>query len=110
MSFLSRLLRRGKDDRPVRQPAPVPHLPVPKPAPARPHRPAPKPGPEPEPSLAPAPRQEGETVSALVTKRPAPEPEVTSLSPPMDEQRVRAILESVLDKLGTAHHRPFSRG
>jgi hypothetical protein len=30
--------------------------------------------------------------------------------PPIDEQQAHAILESVLDDLGTAHHRPFSRG
>jgi hypothetical protein len=52
--------------------------------------------PEPEPA---APEPEPEPVSV------APEPEPA----PLDAERAEAILTGVLDDLGSAHHRPFSR-
>jgi hypothetical protein len=53
--------------------------------------------PEPEP-LAAEPRAEAEPVAV------EPEPA------PLDAERAEAILTGVLDDLGSAHHRPFSRG
>ena len=41
---------------------------------------------------------------------PEPQPSVTEPEPPaIDEERAAAILSGVLDTLGAAHHRPFSR-
>ena len=51
-----------------------------------------------------------------IRRRPAPEPEpapVQALAPPpapaLDGERAQAALTGVLDTLGAAHHRPFSR-
>jgi hypothetical protein len=55
-----------------------------------------EPEPEPEP-LAPEPEAEAEPVAV------EPEPA------PLDAERAEAILTGVLDDLGSAHHRPFSR-
>ncbi len=101
MSFLTRLFKRGKkDDQPIGKPS---HA-----CPAGPGIPSADGGP---PQPAPRPRR---------AQRQAPEPEpaapsmyepsVRRIDAPMDEQRAHAVLESVLDDLGTAHHRPFSRG
>jgi hypothetical protein len=45
---------------------------------------------------------------------PEPEPEPRAAEPepgpaPLDAERAEAILTGVLDDLGSAHHRPFSR-
>ena len=66
--------------------------------------------PEPEP-LAPAPEPEP---VAIAEPEPDPEPEpepepVAPALPALDGERARAILTGVLDDLGAAHHRPFSR-
>ncbi len=72
--------------------------------------------PEPEPQqLAPAPEAEPVAVepapapapvaAAPVAAEAEPEPGPTSL----DAERAEAILTGVLDDLGSAHHRPFSR-
>jgi hypothetical protein len=72
--------------------------------------------PAPEPvAREPAPEPVGEPVA----HEPAPEPvaEVASLQPEpiapapesLDDDRAQAILVGVLDDLGSAHHRPFSR-
>jgi hypothetical protein len=42
-----------------------------------------------------------------VEPEPAPEPEP---EPPMESDPTQAILEDALEALGSAHHRPFSRG
>jgi outer membrane biosynthesis protein TonB len=55
--------------------------------------------PEPEPAPAPEPEPE-----PLPEPEPAPEPEPTA-----EESHMAAVLEHVLDQLGQAHHRPFSR-
>ncbi len=63
------------------------------------HQPEPELPPEPEPEPAPDP---------LPDPQPTPEPEPVAEASPgqRDEQQ---ILENVLDSLGQAHHRPFSR-
>jgi hypothetical protein len=45
-----------------------------------------------------------EPVATVVMSEPEPEPEL------IDAERAQAILDSTLDTLGAAHHRPFSRG
>lgn len=71
-----------------------------------------------EPAAAP-PEPEPEPVAAAEEPfvAPAPEPEATASAAdepdpatPLDPERVEAILVGVLDDLGSAHHRPFSRG
>ena len=43
-------------------------------------------------------------------REPEPEPEpVQALAPVLDGERAQAALTGVLDTLGAAHHRPFSR-
>jgi hypothetical protein len=71
---------------PVREPEPEP-VPVEEP-PAPPLQPVPDPEPDPDEPL------------------PAAEEEVA----PLDDDRTVAVLTEVLDNLGAAHHRPFSRG
>jgi hypothetical protein len=70
-----------------------------------------EPGPEP---LAAEPEAEEEPVA--VEPGPGPEPEPLAAEPepkpgrsPLDAERAEAILTGVLDDLGSAHHRPFSR-
>ena len=59
--------------------------------------------PEPEP-VATEPEPEPDAVE------PDPEPVVAEPQPvPLDAERAEAILTGVLDDLGSAHHRPFSR-
>jgi hypothetical protein len=72
----------------------------------------PEPEPEPEPVAnvaAPEPEPEPEPVAEVAAPEPEPEP-VAAASDPLDGDRARAILTGVLDDLGSAHHRPFSRG
>ena len=78
--------------------APDPPLaPVPEPAPEpQPEPPPPAPEPEPEPLPAPEPG----------FRLPAPAAADDTSSP----DDTLSVLESVLDDLGAAHHRPFSRG
>ncbi len=69
--------------------------------------PAPDPTPEPEaaPEAAPEPMPDPIVV-------PEVEPEVSTEAPepaPISAESIDAILEGVLDDLGAAHHRPFSR-
>jgi hypothetical protein len=71
---------------------------------------------EPEP-LAAEPEPEAEPVAAEPDPDPEPEPLVAAepeAEPepgpaPLDAERAEAILTGVLDDLGSAHHRPFSR-
>jgi hypothetical protein len=58
----------------------------------RPEPPAAEPEPEPAPAL-----------------EPEPEPTPVAPGPTLDGERATAILTAVLDDLGSAHHRPFSR-
>jgi hypothetical protein len=75
---------------PEPEPEPVPLEPEPEPEPAAQHPVAAEPEPEPEPEAEPEPEPE-----------PVPEPEPSS---------AQAVLEDALEALGSAHHRPFSRG
>jgi hypothetical protein len=66
--------------------------------------------PEPEPLAA---EPEPEPLAAEPEPEPLaaePEPEPEPAAPPvLNDERVHAILTGVLDDLGSAHHRPFSR-
>jgi hypothetical protein len=68
-------------------------------------------GPEPEPEpevvaiVEPEPEPEP-VVEAVAEPEPEPEPRAETL----DDGQVEAVLVGVLDDLGAAHHRPFSRG
>jgi len=61
--------------------------------------------PEPEPAAEPQPVAATEPEPVAVAEQPEPpvKPE------PLDDHRATAILSAVLDDLGSAHHRPFSR-
>ena len=62
--------------------------------------------PEPEPKpVTVEPELEPEPEPVAVEPEPAPEPQRVAL----DVDRAEAILTGVLDDLGSAHHRPFSR-
>lgn len=76
-----------------------------------------QPEPEPEPELArpeveeatpPPVAPEPELAAAPVEPLPDPEP-VEPAEPELDVQTALTALEGVLDTLGAAHHRPFSR-
>lgn len=96
--FFARLFRRRKagDDAHPAEPAPaaaIPGPPAPTPDPAPP---TPTPGPAPPPAPDPVP------------PTPTPEPPAPQIEA-LDPDRTVAILTEVLDDLGAAHHRPFSR-
>jgi hypothetical protein len=67
---------------------------------------------EPEPAAAEAELPEPEPIAvAEPDPNPVDEPEPVASAPEsLDGDRVQAILTGVLDDLGSAHHRPFSRG
>ena len=89
--FFARLFRS-------RQARHVAEMPTPPPSPA-PVEPVPDPEPEPEPEPAPQP---------IPQRDPEPEPEPPAAAIAEGPDPV-AILTEVLDNLGSAHHRPFSR-
>ena len=70
--------------------------------PEPPPEPPPEPEPEPEPGPEPEPEPEPEPVAAA---QPEPEPDASFSS-----DDARQALDGMLDSLGSAHHRPFSRG
>jgi len=87
----------------------------------------PEPGPEPEPVVAaPEPvapprqswwsrfRRRRTPEPEAPAPAPEPEPVVAEAAPPpppaLDPEKAEATLTGVLDTLGAAHHRPFSRG
>jgi hypothetical protein len=80
---------------PAPTPDPAPPVPRPDPSPAPPIDP-PAPGPEPTPPIDPTP--------------PAPEPGPAIEAPELPVGEALQVLEGMLDHLGAAHHRPFSRG
>ena len=102
--FIARLLGRrpvAQPQRPVWQPPePPPPWTAPHsvPPPAQPAR-TPEPGPA---EVAAPPRQPSPAAAA-------PEP-LSDAEPAIDSERALAVLEGALDTLGSAHHRPFSRG
>lgn len=53
------------------------------------------------------PRPEPERDPVMAEPEPAPEPEP---KPSAEHDELITVLESTLDSLGSAHHRPFSRG
>jgi hypothetical protein len=77
--FFSRIFRRRRADQAPPQP-PV--------------------DPEPEPAVAPEPPEEVQTPDIAAELKAAEE---------VAEEEVSAVLTAVLDRLGAAHHRPFSR-
>ncbi len=99
--------------------------------------PAPEPEPTPEPASTPAPRRglfarlfgRGAKADRVTEPAPAPDPAPLAVPEPaapvmatriekrvetrteaLEDERVEAVLVGVLDDLGAAHHRPFSRG
>lgn len=109
--FFSWFRRRRKA---VEEPEPVAEAPAPEPeapapvaeAPAE----APSPIEEPEPVTEPEPAPE-----PVTDPEPAPEPvgdpePAATATDHLDPQAALAVLEAALDRLGAAHHRPFSRG
>lgn len=91
--FFARLFRRR-----TAEPAVAHHQPQPEPQPMPPAPPVVAPEP---PPVAPGP----ELAAAPVEPLPEPEP----AEPELDVQTALTALEGVLDTLGAAHHRPFSR-
>lgn len=95
------------------EPEPVAAAPEPEPAPA-PRRglfarlfarradAAPEPAPGAEPLVVPEPA--GPIMATRIEKR------IEQRTEALADERVEAVLVSVLDDLGSAHHRPFSRG
>jgi hypothetical protein len=86
---------------PPQPPSPTPEPPSPGPQPGPPQPPVPGPEP-PQPGPAPGPP------SPPDPNPPSLEPAADGPMPPSAEE-TREVLEGVLDALGTAHHRPFSR-
>jgi hypothetical protein len=98
--FLARLVRRARRPRPQLEPEPMPE---------------PEPEPEPPPARRRRQRRPYElrvvhaVVACRVPERPAtPEPPPAE-EPAFDAERAASVLADVLDHLGAAHHRPFSR-
>jgi hypothetical protein len=114
---------------------PVPAEPEPEPEPAEPE-PQPQPGPEPQAELFPeepgairktgffarlfawgpkevpvaaVPEARAEP-EAITEPAPDPEPEPQAQPEPEGALEAQAVLEEALEALGSAHHRPFSRG
>lgn len=110
LGFFARLFGRRPTVAPEREPmritAPRPVAkiePVPEPKP----EPAPEPEPEPLPPAAqtePQDDAEPEIAEAPAIVVPADEPTAV-----IDAARIEEVLTEVLDNLGAAHHRPFSR-
>jgi hypothetical protein len=81
------------------------------PAPVAPEPVAVEPEPEPEPEPAPEPEAtERERAFGTIEWETPAEPVVEEPEPaPIDADEAHAVLTGVLDTLGAAHHRPFSR-
>jgi hypothetical protein len=66
--------------------------------------------------VEPEPEPEPEPVAEVIAPEPEPiaepviEGPIAAQAAPFDAERMEAVLVSVLDDLGSAHHRPFSRG
>ena len=98
---------------PAPEPEPVAEAPEPEPEPAprrglfarllrRRVEAAPAPAPEPEPLVVPEP------VAPIMATRI--EKRVEKRTEALADERLESVLVGVLDDLGSAHHRPFSRG
>jgi hypothetical protein len=73
-----------------------------------------EPEPESEPELEPEPEleaeePESEPVEPVATVEPEPEP-VEPDPPAVEAEHAQTALEDMLESLGSAHHRPYSRG
>ena len=104
-TFLSRLFRRATEPAVQAVPGPPadPAEPAPEPTPpAAPPAPAVEPEPDPGPEVEPEPAPPGPE-----PLRPAQPDDPLTPAASIDAQKV---LDAVLDDLGAAHHRPFSRG
>jgi hypothetical protein len=119
--FFARFFRRPEPaapraEIPVPGPPPSdPSPPTPAPDPSPPAPPAPAPGPTPVPDPVP-PDPGPDPTPPPVIERPEPNPVAAEAAPEapanaaaLDTERTAAILAEVLDDLGAAHHRPFSR-
>jgi hypothetical protein len=105
-SFFARLFRRRAETAeippdPSPEPVPPPGEPVPEPPPD----PAPLPDPDPLPPPEPLPAHPDPPLPAAGL----PSPPDAKAPEPLSRERAQEILEAVLDDLGAAHHRPFSR-
>jgi len=99
--FFARLFGRRRAVEPASDAAPEPADEAP---------PAPEQAVEPEPAtLAPPEVEPTVTAEALPEPEPKPEPEPAATAA-LDDDHITGILTAVLDDLGAAHHRPFSRG
>jgi hypothetical protein len=100
--FFARLFDRDAE--------PAAEIPTPGPPPADPSPPTPTPDPTP-PAPGPAPTPPPSPTPPIDPVPPGgPDPGPTPPSIELDPARTVAILTEVLDDLGAAHHRPFSRG
>jgi hypothetical protein len=103
-------------------PAPEPPAPVALPAPVEPPRglfarlfrrsPPPAPPPEPDPVIEEEVVPEPVAAEPVAVEEPPapPEPEAEPAEPRLGPEDAQNALTSALDSLGSAHHRPFSRG
>jgi hypothetical protein len=82
---------------------------IPEPEVEPPRVPVAIPEPEVEPPRVPAALSEPEPAEEPVVE-PPPEPEAVEETAHVDGHPTLATLSQALDSLGTAHHRPFSRG
>ncbi len=105
--FFSRLFRKRAQQgvaaervAPADPPRPTPAASIPAPPAPAPDPAPPTPTPQPGP-MPPAP----DPVPPTPAPQPPPPPQIRSL----DSARTEEILGEVLDNLGSAHHRPFSR-
>ena len=100
--WFARLLRRGPVAE-ITPPTPTPPAPDPSP-------PVPRPDPAPEPP-APAPTPPDPT-PPIEPPQPAPAPDGPTIEAQAELPAGEAlqVLDAMLDHLGAAHHRPFSRG
>jgi hypothetical protein len=101
VGFWARLFKRRTAEVPPPEPPP----------PAAPPPPVEEPEPE-EPPVEEPPAPEPPPLQPVPDPDPpgAPEPEDPLPAAELDEDRTVAVLTEVLDNLGSAHHRPFSRG
>jgi hypothetical protein len=100
--FLARLFRRRTAEitppaPPAPAPDPAPPVPRPDPSPAPPIDP-PSPSPDPTPPIDPTPPAQD------------PSPPTPTIEAELPVGEALRVLEGMLDHLGAAHHRPFSRG
>jgi hypothetical protein len=103
--FFARLFDFGPATPDPPRPTAISDEPTPDPEPEPTPQPDPDPAPTPEPEAAPEPMPDPIVV-------PEVEPEVSTEAPepaPISAESIDEILSGVLDDLGAAHHRPFSR-